>query len=244
MQDECSLEPELYERAEKLFQVLLHYVTEFLVWEENLELSAELQPRYVLSDYMQMHKSTCKSLSLTLSVSLSILAGQKMMHTTVCCTMMSTTRTTMWFTPCSARSTVMKLKHRHTQHLLIKRYSFVLFDIYFIYLMTLSCRVIKNIDTCSTPRLKCYDQGESYLKKTSEQHDLWTVSISVSSCAVYWQAHSSTSETQRAVLSDIASKTRALCLFYKHVPGKATVNTPGWCWCRFWSAPKYELRVL
>ncbi|TKS86434.1 E3 ubiquitin-protein ligase UBR1 [Collichthys lucidus] len=43
--DECSLEPELYERAEKLFQVLLHYVTEFLVWEENLELSAELQLR-------------------------------------------------------------------------------------------------------------------------------------------------------------------------------------------------------
>uniref|UniRef100_A0A8P4K694 E3 ubiquitin-protein ligase n=1 Tax=Dicentrarchus labrax TaxID=13489 RepID=A0A8P4K694_DICLA len=35
----------LYERAEKLFRVLLHYVTEFLVWEENLELSAELQPR-------------------------------------------------------------------------------------------------------------------------------------------------------------------------------------------------------
>uniref|UniRef100_A0A8C4ELH8 E3 ubiquitin-protein ligase n=1 Tax=Dicentrarchus labrax TaxID=13489 RepID=A0A8C4ELH8_DICLA len=43
--DECLLEPELYERAEKLFRVLLHYVTEFLVWEENLELSAELQPR-------------------------------------------------------------------------------------------------------------------------------------------------------------------------------------------------------
>lgn len=47
VQDECSLEPELYERAEKLLRVLLHYVTDFLVWEENFELSAELQPRYV-----------------------------------------------------------------------------------------------------------------------------------------------------------------------------------------------------
>ncbi|XP_053191479.1 E3 ubiquitin-protein ligase UBR1 isoform X1 [Scomber japonicus] len=43
--DECVLEPELFERAEKLFRVLLRYVTEFLVWEENFELSAELQPR-------------------------------------------------------------------------------------------------------------------------------------------------------------------------------------------------------
>eukprot|EP00064_Thunnus_orientalis_P001557 superscaffoldBa00000107_g1560 len=43
--DECVLEPELYERAEKLFRVLLCYVTDFLVWEENFELSAELQPR-------------------------------------------------------------------------------------------------------------------------------------------------------------------------------------------------------
>lgn len=64
-QDECLLEPELYERAEKLFRVLLRYVTEFLVWEETLELSAELQPRYGLSDQMQMHKSTCKALNLT-----------------------------------------------------------------------------------------------------------------------------------------------------------------------------------
>uniref|UniRef100_A0A671WAZ7 E3 ubiquitin-protein ligase n=1 Tax=Sparus aurata TaxID=8175 RepID=A0A671WAZ7_SPAAU len=37
--------PEIYERAEKLFRGLLHYVTELLVWEENSELSAELQPR-------------------------------------------------------------------------------------------------------------------------------------------------------------------------------------------------------
>ncbi|KAA8582212.1 hypothetical protein FQN60_008952, partial [Etheostoma spectabile] len=43
--DECVLEPEIYERAERLFRILLHYVTDFLVWEENLELSAELQPR-------------------------------------------------------------------------------------------------------------------------------------------------------------------------------------------------------
>ncbi|XP_040916082.1 E3 ubiquitin-protein ligase UBR1 [Toxotes jaculatrix] len=43
--DECVLAPELYERAEKLFRVLLHYVTDFLVWEENFELPAELQPR-------------------------------------------------------------------------------------------------------------------------------------------------------------------------------------------------------
>nr|XP_046268930.1 E3 ubiquitin-protein ligase UBR1 isoform X2 [Scatophagus argus] len=43
--DECLLEPGLYERAEKLFRGLLHYVTDFLVWEENSELSAELQPR-------------------------------------------------------------------------------------------------------------------------------------------------------------------------------------------------------
>uniref|UniRef100_A0A3Q3MZM6 E3 ubiquitin-protein ligase n=1 Tax=Labrus bergylta TaxID=56723 RepID=A0A3Q3MZM6_9LABR len=43
--DECVLEPQLYERAEKLFRVLLQYVADFLVWDENLELSAELQPR-------------------------------------------------------------------------------------------------------------------------------------------------------------------------------------------------------
>ncbi|XP_071354990.1 E3 ubiquitin-protein ligase UBR1 isoform X2 [Trachinotus anak] len=43
--DECALEPELYERAEKLLRVLLNYVTDFLVWEENFDLSAELQPR-------------------------------------------------------------------------------------------------------------------------------------------------------------------------------------------------------
>uniref|UniRef100_A0A673CDZ8 E3 ubiquitin-protein ligase n=1 Tax=Sphaeramia orbicularis TaxID=375764 RepID=A0A673CDZ8_9TELE len=35
----------LYERAEKLFRILLRYVTDFLVWEENFELSPELQPQ-------------------------------------------------------------------------------------------------------------------------------------------------------------------------------------------------------
>uniref|UniRef100_A0A4W6FB94 E3 ubiquitin-protein ligase n=1 Tax=Lates calcarifer TaxID=8187 RepID=A0A4W6FB94_LATCA len=48
--DECVLEPELYERAEKLFRVLLRYVTDFLVWEETFELPAELQPRYGPTD--------------------------------------------------------------------------------------------------------------------------------------------------------------------------------------------------
>ncbi|KAF7658034.1 hypothetical protein LDENG_00018910 [Lucifuga dentata] len=43
--DECVLEPGLYERAEKLFQVLLQYATDFLVWEENFELPTEFQPR-------------------------------------------------------------------------------------------------------------------------------------------------------------------------------------------------------
>ena len=52
MQDECVLEPEIYERAERLFRILLHYATDFLVWEENLELSAELQPRYGPSNPM------------------------------------------------------------------------------------------------------------------------------------------------------------------------------------------------
>lgn len=45
MQDECLLQHELYERALMLFRSLLQYVTDFLVWEENSELSAELQPR-------------------------------------------------------------------------------------------------------------------------------------------------------------------------------------------------------
>lgn len=49
MQDECLLQQELHERAVTLFRSLLQYVTDFLVWEENSELSAELQPRYGLS---------------------------------------------------------------------------------------------------------------------------------------------------------------------------------------------------
>uniref|UniRef100_A0A667XTB6 E3 ubiquitin-protein ligase n=1 Tax=Myripristis murdjan TaxID=586833 RepID=A0A667XTB6_9TELE len=40
--DECVLEPGLYECAKKLFQVLLHYITDLLVWEESFELSGEL----------------------------------------------------------------------------------------------------------------------------------------------------------------------------------------------------------
>lgn len=123
VQDEHGLEPELYERTEKLFRLLLQYVTDFLVWEENLELSAELQPRYGLSNHiMQIHESICKALNLT--GDFSIHAGQKTMHTTVYCTMMSTTRTTMWSTPCSILLTVIWLKHRHTQHLLTRRYLF------------------------------------------------------------------------------------------------------------------------
>uniref|UniRef100_A0A668W7K6 E3 ubiquitin-protein ligase n=1 Tax=Oreochromis aureus TaxID=47969 RepID=A0A668W7K6_OREAU len=47
--DDCVLDLELYGRAEKLLRILLHYVTDFLVWEENFELSAELQPR--IKDY-------------------------------------------------------------------------------------------------------------------------------------------------------------------------------------------------
>ncbi|XP_028995354.1 E3 ubiquitin-protein ligase UBR1 [Betta splendens] len=43
--DECELEPELCERAAKLFRILLHYVTDFLVWEESFELPEELKPR-------------------------------------------------------------------------------------------------------------------------------------------------------------------------------------------------------
>lgn len=49
LQDDCLLQHELYERAVTLFRSLLQYVTDFLVWEENSELSAELQPRYSLS---------------------------------------------------------------------------------------------------------------------------------------------------------------------------------------------------
>uniref|UniRef100_A0A8C7NS65 E3 ubiquitin-protein ligase n=1 Tax=Oncorhynchus mykiss TaxID=8022 RepID=A0A8C7NS65_ONCMY len=41
--DECVLEPGLRERAQKLFQVLLRYATDLLVWEESYELAAELQ---------------------------------------------------------------------------------------------------------------------------------------------------------------------------------------------------------
>ncbi|KAK7904739.1 hypothetical protein WMY93_017346 [Mugilogobius chulae] len=49
--DDCVLEPELYERAERLFRVLLRYVTDFLVWEENFELPSELQLRTKVDAY-------------------------------------------------------------------------------------------------------------------------------------------------------------------------------------------------
>lgn len=51
VQDECSLEPELYERAEKLFRELLPYVTDMLLWKENSDLPPELHPRYVLENF-------------------------------------------------------------------------------------------------------------------------------------------------------------------------------------------------
>lgn len=54
-QDEGSLEPELYERAEKLFRELLPYVTDLLLWEENSELPVELQPQY---DSWKLHTDT------------------------------------------------------------------------------------------------------------------------------------------------------------------------------------------
>lgn len=49
VQDECLLQHELHERAVMLFRSLLQYITDFLVWEESSELTAELQPRYGLS---------------------------------------------------------------------------------------------------------------------------------------------------------------------------------------------------
>ncbi|XP_076833759.1 E3 ubiquitin-protein ligase UBR1 [Brachyhypopomus gauderio] len=42
--DECVLEVGLQDRAHTLFQVLLGYVTELMLWEENSHLSEELQP--------------------------------------------------------------------------------------------------------------------------------------------------------------------------------------------------------
>lgn len=124
-QDECVLEPELYERAEKLFRILLLYVTDFLVWEESSNLPDELQPRYDLFD----HTSKFKTLNLTLTVYFFIHADKKNLHTSVYCTMMSITRTTMWSTPCSVLLTVIKLKHRHTQHLLTRRYRLLSFTL-------------------------------------------------------------------------------------------------------------------
>ncbi|XP_035281219.1 E3 ubiquitin-protein ligase UBR1 isoform X2 [Anguilla anguilla] len=41
---DCVLEAGLRDRAQKLFQVLLRYTADLLVWEENFELPPELQP--------------------------------------------------------------------------------------------------------------------------------------------------------------------------------------------------------
>ncbi|XP_072545545.1 E3 ubiquitin-protein ligase UBR1 isoform X1 [Salminus brasiliensis] len=41
--DDCALEAELQERAQTLFQVLLQYVTDLMVWEEGDELSDEIK---------------------------------------------------------------------------------------------------------------------------------------------------------------------------------------------------------
>lgn len=60
-QDECVLEPELCERAEKLFRGLLQYLTDFLMWEEHFELTSELQPRYVLPSHMQIKENISKA---------------------------------------------------------------------------------------------------------------------------------------------------------------------------------------
>ncbi|XP_058471362.1 E3 ubiquitin-protein ligase UBR1 isoform X1 [Solea solea] len=43
--DECVLEPELCDRAEQLFRVLLQYLTDFLMWEEQFDLPDELLPQ-------------------------------------------------------------------------------------------------------------------------------------------------------------------------------------------------------
>ncbi|XP_054652195.1 E3 ubiquitin-protein ligase UBR1 isoform X2 [Dunckerocampus dactyliophorus] len=42
--DECTLEPELCDRVEMLFRVLLNYFTDFLDWAEDRQLSHQLQP--------------------------------------------------------------------------------------------------------------------------------------------------------------------------------------------------------
>ncbi|XP_051578839.1 E3 ubiquitin-protein ligase UBR1 isoform X1 [Myxocyprinus asiaticus] len=43
--DECVMDPGLQERAQSLFQVLLSYTIDMLVWEEDDELSEELKPK-------------------------------------------------------------------------------------------------------------------------------------------------------------------------------------------------------
>lgn len=44
-QDEYTLETALQEHAQVLFQVLLQYITDLMVWEEGDKLPEELEPR-------------------------------------------------------------------------------------------------------------------------------------------------------------------------------------------------------
>ncbi|KAM9777231.1 E3 ubiquitin-protein ligase UBR1 [Neosynchiropus ocellatus] len=49
--DDCVLEPEYYQRVENLFRVLMQYLTDFLVWEEESHLQPELQPETEENSY-------------------------------------------------------------------------------------------------------------------------------------------------------------------------------------------------
>ncbi|KAM8834217.1 E3 ubiquitin-protein ligase UBR1 isoform 1-T1 [Synchiropus picturatus] len=49
--DEFVLEPEYYQRVENLFRVLMQYLTDFLVWEEESHLQPELQPETEENSY-------------------------------------------------------------------------------------------------------------------------------------------------------------------------------------------------
>lgn len=51
------LEAALQERAQVLFQVLLQYVTDLMVWEEGDELPEELKPRSAKLDSLNYSRS-------------------------------------------------------------------------------------------------------------------------------------------------------------------------------------------
>ncbi|CAG5866408.1 unnamed protein product [Menidia menidia] len=85
--DDCVLEPELSHRVEKLFRILLRYVTDFLVWEESFELPAELQPRtkenaYYCVLYNDEHHSY-EHVIYTLQRSVSCDQAEAQTHTTL-----------------------------------------------------------------------------------------------------------------------------------------------------------------